>query len=102
MSNAALAKALALSEAMLAAAEAGDFQKVKELDAQRLDLLRSFRREVARIEAADRDLLAQVGRLNDRTIGLVEHHQRRKGREMDIAAVGRRAVAAYAGGRQAR
>jgi hypothetical protein len=102
MSNATLAKALALSEAMLAAADAADFKAVQELGAQRLDLLKSFRREVARVEAADRTLLEQVGQLNDRAIGLVEHHRRRKGREMDMAAVGRRAVAAYAVGRQPR
>ena len=44
---------------------------------------------------ASRDLLQQIAELNDRTIGLVEHHRRGKGREMDMAAVGRRAVAAY-------
>jgi predicted MarR family transcription regulator len=35
--------------------------------------------------------------MNDRTIGLVEHQRRGKGREMDMAAAGRRAVAAYSG-----
>jgi hypothetical protein len=102
MNNPTLATALALSQEMLGAAEAADFKAVEALDAKRLDLLKAFRREVARIEVADRALLEQVGQLNDRTIGLVEHHRRRKGREMDMAAVGRRAVAAYAGGRQPR
>jgi hypothetical protein len=40
-------------------------------------------------------LLQQISQLNDKTIGLVEHHQRSKGREMDMAMAGRRAVAAY-------
>jgi hypothetical protein len=33
--------------------------------------------------------------LNDRAIGLMEHQLRGKSRALDMAAVGRRAVAAY-------
>ena len=40
-------------------------------------------------------LLQQIAQLNDRAIGLLEHQRRGKGRDLDMAAVGRRAVAAY-------
>jgi hypothetical protein len=92
-----LARALALSDEMFAAAEQAKLQSLELLDAERLELLKSFRREVQHVNAADRALLQQISQLNDRTIGLLEHHRRSKGREMDMAAVGRRAVAAYSG-----
>ena len=47
-------------------------------------------------------LLQQIAQLNDRSIGLLEHQRRAKGRDLDMAAVGRRAVAAYSGSRQQR
>jgi hypothetical protein len=93
--NAALARALALSHEVLAAAEEANLQVLALLDAERLRLLKSFRLEVQQCQAGDRAVLQQIGRLNDRTIGLLEHRRRSKGREMDVAAVGRRAVAAY-------
>jgi hypothetical protein len=34
--------------------------------------------------------------LNDLALGCMEHHRRIKARELDLAAVGRRAVNAYA------
>jgi hypothetical protein len=93
-----LARALALSKDMFAAAEQANLQSLERLDAERLELLKSFRLEVRRVNAADRAVLEQITQLNDRTIGLLEHHRRAKGRDMDLAAVGRRAVAAYSGG----
>jgi len=93
--NAALARALVLSHEVLAAAEEADMQAVARLDAERLRLLKSFRLDGQQCRAGDRALLQQISQLNDRTIGLLEHHRRSKGREMDMAAVGRRAVAAY-------
>ncbi len=92
----ALARALALSQEMFAAAETANFKLIEALDAERRQLLQSFRRKVAHAGAADQSILQQISQLNDRAIGLLEHHRRSKGREMDMAAVGRRAVAAYA------
>jgi hypothetical protein len=93
--NASLARALELSHEMLAAADAANLPCLPRLDAERRQLLKSFRLEAKQIDAGDRALLQQIAQMNDRTIGLLEHHMRRKGREMDMAAVGRRAVAAY-------
>jgi hypothetical protein len=93
--HAALARALTLSHEMLAAAEAANLQSLTLLDAERMRLLKSFRLDVKQCRDEDRALLRQIGQLNDRALGLLEHHRRRKGREIDMAAVGRRAVAAY-------
>jgi hypothetical protein len=93
--NSGLARALALSQEMLASAEQANLQSLELLDAERLDLLKSFRLETKHVNAADRALLQQISQTNDRTIGLLEHQRRSKGRDMDMAAVGRRAVAAY-------
>jgi hypothetical protein len=93
--NQHLVRALALSHDMLAAAEQANWQSLGLLDAERLKLLKSFRLETQRPDAADRALLEEISKMNDRTIGLVEHQRRSKGRDIDMAAVGRRAVAAY-------
>jgi hypothetical protein len=93
--NSGLSRALALSQEMLAAAEQANLQSLGLLDAERLDLLKSFRLETKQVSAADRALLQQISETNDRTIGLLEHQRRSKVRDMDMAAVGRRAVAAY-------
>lgn len=90
-----LARALALSLEMLGAAEQGRVPELRSLDAQRLELLKSFRINAPQPSAADQALLQQIAVLNDRAIGLLEHHQRTVGRELDLAGVGRRAVAAY-------
>ncbi len=97
-----LARALALSHEMLAAAEKGDFQLLESLDLERIDLLKFFRSSTMHSTAADRVLLQQIGQLNDRAIGLLEHQRRSKGRDLDMAAVGRRAVAAYSSHRSQR
>jgi hypothetical protein len=93
--NSGLARALALSQEMLVVAEQANLQSLELLDAERLELLKSFRLEVKHANAADRALLEQIFQMNDRTIGVLEHQRRSKGREMDMAAVGRRAVATY-------
>jgi hypothetical protein len=93
--DAGLARALALSQEMYAAAEAANLAALESLDAERLQLLKSFRLGAKQVAAADRAMLQQISQLNDRTIGLLEHQRRAKGRDMDLAAVGRRAVAAY-------
>ena len=91
-----VARALALSEEILSAAESGNLKSLEPLDRQRLELLKSFRQATPRVAAADQALLQQIAQLNDRAIGLLEHQRRGKGRDLDMAAVGRRAVAAYA------
>jgi len=93
--NQGLLRALALSQEMFAAAEQANLPSLEQLDAERLELLKSFWRETKRADAADRALLEQISQINDRTIGLLEHQRRSKGRDIDMAAVGRRAVAAY-------
>jgi len=91
----ALGRALALSHQLLAAADRSDVQELAHLDAERMRLLESVRLERDDLSAGDRRVLNEVSELNDRAIGLMEHHRRSKERALDMAAVGRRAVAAY-------
>ena len=100
--NPILARALALSNDMLNAAEKGDVQSLASLDRERMELLKSFLNSTQQVSAADQALLSQINATNDRAIGLVEHQRRSKGRDLDMAAVGRRAVAAYADNRPRR
>jgi hypothetical protein len=100
--NPDLARALALSHDMLGAAEKGDVQSLAMLDRERMELLKSFRGSVRQVSAAERALLAQINATNERAIGLLEHRRRSTGRDLDMAAVGRRAVAAYADNRPRR
>lgn len=95
-------RASALSREILAAAEKGDLQSLASLDRQRLELLKSFRSATQRVAAADQALLQEIARLNDLAIGLLEHQRRGKGRDLDMAAVGRKAVAAYSSNRPQR
>ncbi|HEX3603747.1 MAG TPA: hypothetical protein VHU43_06615 [Steroidobacteraceae bacterium] len=97
-----LARALALSQEMLSAAESGNLQSLESLDLERMELLKSFRNAKQHVAAADRAVIREIAQLNDRTIGLLEHQRRSKGRDLDMAAVGRKAVAAYAGNRPQR
>lgn len=94
--DAGLVHALRLSQQITDAAERGDVPALSALDVQRTKLIHSFRRATRIVNDADRALLRQITDLNNRAIGMLEHHQRSKGRELDMAAVGRRAVAAYA------
>jgi len=93
--GAALEQALVLSQQLIGAAERSDLQELARLDAERLRLLQSAEPERDSFSADDRLILAQVSELNDRAIGLMEHNRRGKERDLDMAAVGRRAVAAY-------
>ena len=97
-----LAAALALSQQVVAAADQGDMLTLAQLDAERLRLLQSFRSDTRHVGAADRALLQEISQLNERALGLMEHQRRIKGRALDMAAIGRRAVAAYAINRQSR
>ncbi|HEY2782914.1 MAG TPA: hypothetical protein VGI90_19185 [Steroidobacteraceae bacterium] len=97
-----LARALALSQEMLSAAESGKLQCLEALDLERMELLKSFRSAKQQVAAADQAVIQEIAQLNDRAIGLLEHQRRSKGRDLDMAAVGRKAVAAYAGNRPQR
>jgi hypothetical protein len=100
--NPDLTRALALSHDMLGAAEKGDVHSLATLDLERMELLQSFRGSTKQVSAAEQALLAQINATNERAIGLLEHQRRSKGRDLDMAAVGRRAVAAYADNRPRR
>jgi hypothetical protein len=99
---ASLERALELSEQLALIADAGDAGETVRLDAERRQLLKSARAALHPLDERSRSILRQIAELNDRTLGLLEHRRRAKGREMDIAAVGRRAVAAYASVRMRR
>ncbi len=90
-----LHRALAVSQALAAAAEAGDATRALELDAQRLSLLKEARRVLQPVDDHDRELVRQIALLNERAIGFLQHGQRAKARELDMVSVGRRAVYAY-------
>jgi hypothetical protein len=90
-----LDRALALSRELLAAAAIADMPAIERLDADRFRLLQSLRSERERFSAGDWTVMKEISELNDRTVGLVEHLRRGMERSMDLAAVGRRAVAAY-------
>jgi hypothetical protein len=93
--NPGLLQALELSRDILQAAERADLPTVGSLDVERMRLVQSFRRQTSSVAAADGALLQEIAQLNDQAIGLLEHRRRGKGRELDMAAVGRRALAAY-------
>jgi hypothetical protein len=95
-----LERALELSRDLLAAAERGDSQAAASIDAERLQLLKSAHRSGTALDAHERHLLQEIALSNDQSIGHLEHHRRIKGRQLDVAAVGRRAVNAYATTRQ--
>jgi hypothetical protein len=65
------------------------------LDAERLQLLKSIRAALQPLDEKDRSLLREIAALNDQSLGLLEHRRRAKGRDMDMLAVGRRALRAY-------
>jgi hypothetical protein len=100
--NSGLARALALSHDMLSAAEKGDLHSLALLDHERMELLKLFRSATKQASADEEALLSQINATNERAIGLLEHQRRSKGRDLDMAAVGRRAVAAYADNRPRR
>ena len=91
----ALELAIQLSQQLLAAADQSDLAALARLDAERLRLLQSVQLERSNLNDVDRSALQTVAELNDRAIGLMEHHRRITERALDLAAVGRRAVAAY-------
>jgi hypothetical protein len=90
-----LERALQLSLELLSVAESGDVQAAVHLDAERLGLLNSIRTRLTPVGADEHLLLQKIIELNDRAIGFLEHRRRVKAREIDTAALGRRATVAY-------
>jgi len=101
-SDPVLERALEVSQEVLAAVDQANLHSVVVLDAERLRLLQSLRSRRETLSASDRAMLGQIAELNDRAIGLMDHHRRIKARELDMAAVGRRAVVAYSNTRRHR
>jgi len=93
--HAVLERALEISLELLGIAEHGDVQRTVHLDVERRRLLDSLRIRPTALDTDARLLLQKIAHLNDQAIGLLEHRRRRTEREIDMAGVGRRAVAAY-------
>jgi hypothetical protein len=91
-----LQRALSISRELSQLAESGDIAAAVALDADRLVLLRSVRASAVHLDDSERAVVGEIASLNNRALGLLEHRLRIKAREFDMAAVGRRAVAAYA------
>jgi predicted nucleic acid-binding protein len=99
----ALLRAVDLSRELKAAADQGDTQSAMRLDVARLELLKFARHEAAGALGADeRRLLQEIAQLNDESLGLLEHLRRSKARQLDMVAVGRRALVAYSSTRMQR
>jgi hypothetical protein len=90
-----LHRALAVSQQLAAAADAGDADAAVKLDAERILLLKEARRALQPVDAEDRELVRQIALLNERAIGFLQHALRRTVRDLDMLSVGRRAVRAY-------
>lgn len=93
--SAALQRALDISRELAALAESGDLSLTMSLDAERLQLLKSVRAAMHPLDEQSRSVLQEIAALNDRALGFLEHRRRAKGRDMDMLAVGRRALRAY-------
>ncbi len=91
----ALQRALEISRELTAVAEGGDLSLALSLDAERLQLLKSVRAAMPPMDEQSRSSLREIAMLNDRALGFLEHRRRAKGRDMDMLAVGRRALRAY-------
>jgi hypothetical protein len=92
---AALQRALEISRELAALADGGDLQLTVSLDAERLQLLKSARAALRSMDEKDYAVLREIAALNDRALGFLEHRRRAKGRDMDMVAVGKRALRAY-------
>jgi hypothetical protein len=99
---AALQRALEISRELAAVAEGGDLPLAVSLDAERLQLLKSARAALQPMDEKNRTILREIAALNDRALGHLEHRRRATGRDMDMLAVGRRAVRAYSNTRMRR
>jgi len=100
--HAVLRRALDISRQLAGSADCGDVTLTVNLDAERQQLLESARLSSQPVDDVARDMLREIARLNDKALGSMEHHLRGKARAMDMAVVGRRAVAAYSMTREQR
>jgi len=91
----ALECALRLSEQIEELADSGDVSDTARLDVERRQLLESAQAALHPLDEHSCAMLRDITALNDRSVGLMEHRLRAKVRDMDMASVGRRAVAAY-------
>ena len=66
------------------------------LDEDRLQLLKAARNAISDPDELERRLLEEINGLNARAIGSLMHRQRTMARDLDMMAVGRRAMRAYA------
>ena len=92
---AALERALELSHELLQLADTGEAERVIDLDAERLRLIKSARHALTPMDEKDRAVLREIADLNARSLGRMEHRFRAKCRDMDMLAAGRRALRAY-------
>jgi hypothetical protein len=92
---AGLQRALEISRELAAVADGGDLGMTLRLDAERRQLLKLLRGALQPLDEKDRAVLREIAALNDKALGLLEHRRRAKGRDMDMLAVGRRALRAY-------
>jgi hypothetical protein len=90
-----LHRALALSRELVAVAETADAAAALRLDGERMAALKEARRRLLPVDDSDREILREIMALNQRAIGLLQHSQRAKARDLDMVSVGRRALRAY-------
>jgi hypothetical protein len=100
--NFALQRALDISHELAAVADGGDFELTASLDAERQQLLKSVRVALQPMDENHRAVWCEIAVLNDRALGSLEHRRRAMERDMDMLAVGRRAVRAYSNTRMRR
>jgi hypothetical protein len=91
-----LQQALAISRELVQLAESGDVARTVALNGTRRELLHAAHVALQPLGKTERSVVNEIAVLNNRALGLMEHHLRIKVREFDMAAVGRRAVVAYA------
>jgi len=90
-----LQRALEISQAVAAAAADGDVERAVRLDAERLKALEAARGACFMVGAEVGQILAEIAALNAQAIGNLLHRQRVLARNLDMLAVGQRAVRAY-------
>ena len=98
----ALQRALEISHELVGVADRGELELTVSLDAERLRLIKSARAALQPVDENNRAVLREIAALNDRALGHLEHRRRATGRDMDMLAVGRRAVRAYSNTRMRR
>ncbi len=91
----ALERALALSREVAALADHGDIDAATRLDAERLQLLKTARAALREPDEQEKRLIDEINTLNSLALGALQHRQRAMARDMDMMAVGRRAMRAY-------